>query len=85
MFQSTHPRGVRRIEAGIKVSHLKFQSTHPRGVRPSYCFYITNQDIIEVIVRNDFYHNINRQWYLFIPFQVSDSQHMRMLSILCNT
>ena len=33
MFQSTHPRGVRRIIFVIVVSWTVFQSTHPRGVR----------------------------------------------------
>ena len=32
-FQSTHPRGVRRIVLGMDANQFKFQSTHPRGVR----------------------------------------------------
>ena len=36
LFQSTHPRGVRRRHL-LHCGHLPpFQSTHPRGVRPSY-------------------------------------------------
>ena len=35
MFQSTHPRGVRRWETRITAGHRMFQSTHPRGVRPA--------------------------------------------------
>ena len=35
-FQSTHPRGVRRL-CGVQIHEvLLFQSTHPRGVRPGY-------------------------------------------------
>ena len=33
-FQSTHPRGVRRLPAGRHEIPDRFQSTHPRGVRP---------------------------------------------------
>ena len=33
LFQSTHPRGVRRDDNAFKTSSLLFQSTHPRGVR----------------------------------------------------
>ena len=34
LFQSTHPRGVRRIlEIGLMLFLVTFQSTHPRGVR----------------------------------------------------
>ena len=33
LFQSTHPRGVRRWLAYPAKQELKFQSTHPRGVR----------------------------------------------------
>ena len=33
MFQSTHPRGVRRIDVIGYIILSKFQSTHPRGVR----------------------------------------------------
>ena len=32
-FQSTHPRGMRLIRAGMNQSFQKFQSTHPRGMR----------------------------------------------------
>ena len=33
-FQSTHPRGVRRVKTIIiTISQARFQSTHPRGVR----------------------------------------------------
>ncbi len=32
-FQSTHPRGVRRLSMSGRVLARKFQSTHPRGVR----------------------------------------------------
>ena len=32
-FQSTHPRGVRRVPDGHRVHTFQFQSTHPRGVR----------------------------------------------------
>ena len=35
MFQSTHPRGVRRKATGRLRSLHPFQSTHPRGVRPA--------------------------------------------------
>ena len=34
IFQSTHPRGVRRLSSLIVTASLLFQSTHPRGVRP---------------------------------------------------
>ena len=34
LFQSTHPRGVRRDTRVKKQAVVKFQSTHPRGVRP---------------------------------------------------
>ena len=33
-FQSTHPRGVRRIIGFVNIYKGLFQSTHPRGVRP---------------------------------------------------
>ena len=33
-FQSTHPRGVRRLLFGWGTWLAMFQSTHPRGVRP---------------------------------------------------
>ena len=33
IFQSTHPRGVRRSLCELAPSCAKFQSTHPRGVR----------------------------------------------------
>ena len=33
LFQSTHPRGVRRNPASSRASPSRFQSTHPRGVR----------------------------------------------------
>ncbi|VDA99914.1 hypothetical protein S1OALGB6SA_988 [Olavius algarvensis spirochete endosymbiont] len=33
LFQSTHPRGVRRSSGGSIGPLLWFQSTHPRGVR----------------------------------------------------
>ena len=33
LFQSTHPRGVRRGLYRSLIALLKFQSTHPRGVR----------------------------------------------------
>ena len=34
-FQSTHPRGVRRLRRIVERYHQDmFQSTHPRGVRP---------------------------------------------------
>ena len=32
-FQSTHPRGVRRLVKCVKAMVIEFQSTHPRGVR----------------------------------------------------
>ncbi len=35
LFQSTHPRGVRRERAMFCCVMTPFQSTHPRGVRPS--------------------------------------------------
>ena len=49
MFQSTHPRGVRREEnAPARPTTNAFQSTHPRGVRP-FAFraynYIVNVSI----------------------------------------
>ena len=34
-FQSTHPRGVRRVTLAGNHGKVKFQSTHPRGVRPA--------------------------------------------------
>ena len=34
LFQSTHPRGVRRLTDSCLMTRLSFQSTHPRGVRP---------------------------------------------------
>ena len=34
MFQSTHPRGVRRESVPYALPAHVFQSTHPRGVRP---------------------------------------------------
>ena len=34
MFQSTHPRGVRRRRCTLSAMLVWFQSTHPRGVRP---------------------------------------------------
>ena len=33
VFQSTHPRGVRREVCGALSATMQFQSTHPRGVR----------------------------------------------------
>src|SRR5690625_3151926 len=33
LFQSTHPRGMRRIIGGHAAEMLIFQSTHPRGMR----------------------------------------------------
>ena len=36
VFQSTHPRGVRRCPCRRYRTPSRFQSTHPRGVRPSY-------------------------------------------------
>ena len=33
LFQSTHPRGVRRVDIQQLAQVLRFQSTHPRGVR----------------------------------------------------
>ena len=33
-FQSTHPRGVRRVRPAKVLLFSLFQSTHPRGVRP---------------------------------------------------
>ena len=38
MFQSTHPRGVRRIVVSVLLPPFMFQSTHPRGVRLQYSF-----------------------------------------------
>ena len=39
-FQFTHPRGVRRVEAGSFPRRALFQFTHPRGVRPAFpCRY----------------------------------------------
>ena len=35
-FQSTHPRGVRRITGTYLQNQQKFQSTHPRGVRLNF-------------------------------------------------
>ena len=35
-FQSTHPRGVRRLIRPNYGQKSPFQSTHPRGVRPSF-------------------------------------------------
>ena len=32
-FQSTHPRGVRRLSYQYVAGYVTFQSTHPRGVR----------------------------------------------------
>ena len=37
LFQSTHPRGVRRPCPGARGRTPVFQSTHPRGVRPGRC------------------------------------------------
>ena len=34
IFQSTHPRGVRRRPTLSRIRRTGFQSTHPRGVRP---------------------------------------------------
>ena len=34
LFQSTHPRGVRRVDSYFSRIDEGFQSTHPRGVRP---------------------------------------------------
>ena len=34
LFQSTHPRGVRRTSHPFGTAIFRFQSTHPRGVRP---------------------------------------------------
>ena len=33
LFQSTHPRGVRRDASKVSMRLIMFQSTHPRGVR----------------------------------------------------
>ena len=33
LFQSTHPRGVRRDRPHRSIRYRQFQSTHPRGVR----------------------------------------------------
>ena len=33
LFQSTHPHGVRRLEATMQKHGIMFQSTHPHGVR----------------------------------------------------
>ena len=35
LFQSTHPRGVRRMTTNSASRSKGFQSTHPRGVRPA--------------------------------------------------
>ena len=35
-FQSTHPRGVRRLSTSARAICPPFQSTHPRGVRLRY-------------------------------------------------
>ncbi len=41
MFQSTHPRGVRRSRRTTKPALDRFQSTHPRGVRHrSLCWLV---------------------------------------------
>ena len=41
MFQSTHPRGVRRsFFSVVELLDLWFQSTHPRGVRQ--CVFYKN-------------------------------------------
>ena len=37
LFQSTHPRGVRRAVVLRALAAVGFQSTHPRGVRPARC------------------------------------------------
>ena len=37
LFQSTHPRGVRRVVDPQSRQEAKFQSTHPRGVRRTIC------------------------------------------------
>ena len=46
MFQSTHPRGVRRERASSLAGSATFQSTHPRGVRHS--------DWVKIAERNMF-------------------------------
>ena len=38
LFQSTHPRGVRRNRLNFTYGYNKFQSTHPRGVRLTVLF-----------------------------------------------
>ena len=41
MFQSTHPRGVRRLAYSNLFRIVEFQSTHPRGVRLRLLIIIT--------------------------------------------
>ena len=43
MFQSTHPRGVRRNPPRTRLSRSSFQSTHPRGVRRRSSTAISSQ------------------------------------------
>ena len=40
LFQSTHPRGVRRVYHGVAKATKMFQSTHPRGVRHLFGSYL---------------------------------------------
>ena len=48
MFQSTHPRGVRRQAVACSPALHRFQSTHPRGVRLILCFDILCYIIVSI-------------------------------------
>ena len=47
-FQSTHPRGVRRLFAIDWRAIVKFQSTHPRGVRHTIELFILVSEVISI-------------------------------------
>ena len=47
-FQSTHPRGVRRVFPVCGRAARWFQSTHPRGVRPARHAYITDGSQVSI-------------------------------------
>ena len=48
IFQSTHPRGVRRKQTNVCTGKGKFQSTHPRGVRPAVAALMAQERIISI-------------------------------------
>ena len=46
-FQSTHPRGVRRLLDGFGNIIIRFQSTHPRGVRLKEILRLASNELFQ--------------------------------------